>query len=70
MRRLSLSFGVHADYIHMDLGNGTALQSSICSLVAENRFHEDDLFVILAGSFGPRQGATYIGISYNSELQT
>ncbi|WP_419175846.1 pyruvate kinase [Desulfosediminicola sp.] len=63
MRRLSLSFGVYADYIHMDLGNGNVLQSSICRLIAENRFHDDDLIVILAGSFGPRQGATYIEIS-------
>ncbi|MFW2367729.1 MAG: pyruvate kinase [Desulforhopalus sp.] len=63
MRLLSLSYGVYADYIAMDLGNGTPLQQSICRLIAENRFRDDDLIVILAGSFGPRQGASYIEIS-------
>ena len=63
MRLLSLSYGVYADYIPMDLGNGAPLRQSICRLIAENRFHDDDLIVILAGSFGSRQGATYIEIS-------
>jgi pyruvate kinase len=47
----------------MDLGNGAPLQQSICRLIAENRFHDDDQIVILAGSFGPAQGATFIEIS-------
>jgi pyruvate kinase len=63
MRLLSLSYGVYADYIPMDLGNGAPLQQSVCRLIEENRFHDDDLIVILAGSFGPRQGASYIEIS-------
>lgn len=63
MRLLSLSYGVYADYIPMDLGNGAPLQQSICRLIAENRFADDDQIVILAGSFGPKQGATFIEIS-------
>lgn len=63
MRLLSLSYGVYADYIAMDLGNGAPLQQSICRLIAGNRFKDDDQIVILAGSFGPRQGASYIEIS-------
>jgi pyruvate kinase len=63
MRRLSLSYGVYADHIPMDLGHSAPLQESICRLIAENHFHDDDLIVILAGSFGPRQGASYIEIS-------
>lgn len=63
MRWLSLSYGVYADYIAMDHGNGESLKQSICRLVEENRFEDDDLIVILAGSFGPRQGASYIEIS-------
>ncbi len=63
MRLLSLSYGVYADYIPMDLGNGVPLQQSICRLINDNHFHDDDKIVILAGSFGPRQGATYIEIS-------
>ncbi len=63
MRLLSLSYGVYADYIPIDLGNGAPLQHSICRLIEENRFKDEDLIVILAGSFGPRQGASFIEIS-------
>jgi pyruvate kinase len=69
MRRLSLSYGVYADYIPMELGPGSPLQQSICRLIDENRFHDDDLVVILAGSFGPRQGASFIEISSAANLK-
>lgn len=62
-RRLSLSYGVYADFIPMDLGGDSPLQVSICRLIGENRFKDDDLIVILAGSFGPGKGASYIEIS-------
>lgn len=65
MRLLSLSYGVYADHIPMDIGVGheAPLKESICRLIAENKFHDDDLIVILAGSFGPGQGASFIEIS-------
>ena len=63
MRPLSLSYGVYAEHIPMDLGHNAPLQESICRLIAENRFLENDLIVILAGSFGPGQGASFIEIS-------
>ncbi|MGB3212110.1 MAG: pyruvate kinase [Desulforhopalus sp.] len=63
VRQLSLSYGVYADYIPMDLTVNQPLQQSICRLLAENHFNDTDLIVILAGSFGPKQGASYIEIS-------
>ena len=69
MRRLSLSYGVYAAYIPMELGPGSPLQQSICHLIAEKRFQDDDLIVILAGSFGPRQGASFIEISSAANLK-
>ncbi len=63
MRLLSLSYGVYAEHIPMDFGHGGPLQESICRLITENCFQDDDLIVILAGSFGPRQGASFIEIS-------
>ncbi|MCP3888174.1 MAG: pyruvate kinase [Desulfobulbaceae bacterium] len=62
-RQLSLSYGVYADYVPMDITVGQPLKASICRLIAENRFKDSDLIVILAGSFGPKQGASYIEIS-------
>lgn len=62
-RQLSLSYGVHAEYHPMDLTVNQSLTSSICHLVAEGRFKDTDLIVVLAGSFGVAQGASYIEIS-------
>lgn len=63
VRQLSLSYGVYADYIPLDITANQPLKESICRLIGENRFKDSDLIVILAGSFGPKQGASYIEIS-------
>lgn len=63
VRQLSLSYGVYAEYIPMDLTVNQPLQQSICRLLGENLFKDSDLIVILAGSFGPKMGASYIEIS-------
>jgi pyruvate kinase len=63
VRQLSLSYGVYADYLPLDLTVNQPLQQSICRLLAENQFKDSDLIVILAGSFGPKLGASYIEIS-------
>lgn len=72
MRRLSLSYAVYADHIPMDIGVGheAPLKESICRLISENKFHDDDLIVILAGSFGPGQGASFIEISSAANFKT
>jgi pyruvate kinase len=63
VRQLSLSYGVYADYIPLDLTINQPLKQSICRLIAENHFKDSDLIVVLAGSFGTKQGASYIEIS-------
>jgi len=63
MRRLSLSYGVYADHIPLEIGPGNPLQQSICRLLDEKQFHDDDLIVVLAGSFGPGHGVSFIEIS-------
>ncbi|MBU8849922.1 MAG: pyruvate kinase [Desulfobacterales bacterium] len=63
MRQLSLSFGVFADYIPRDITSQDSLNKSICLLLEDKQFKEDDLIIILAGNFGIKQGASYIEIS-------
>lgn len=63
MRQLSLSYGVYADYAQLDLSTATPLKNTICKLLRDNKFADDDLIIILAGSFGTAVGATYIEIS-------
>lgn len=62
-RQLSLSYGVHAEYKQMDLTETNPLKASICRMIFENKFKDKDLIVVLAGSFGVAEGASYIEIS-------
>ncbi|WDP86217.1 MAG: pyruvate kinase [Desulfobacter sp.] len=66
MRQLSLSFGVFADYIPLEITTARTaepLQNAICRLLDENQFKDDHLIIVLAGSFGPEHGASFIEIS-------
>lgn len=69
MRQLSLSYGVYSDYVMMDITSAEPLKSSICRLIKEKRFADDDLIIVLAGSFGPKQGASFIEISTAGQMK-
>lgn len=69
MRHLSLSYGVYADYSPMDLTSRDPLQDSICRLVGNNQFDDDDLIIVLAGNFGAKHGASYIEVSTAKNLK-
>ncbi len=63
MRQLSLSFGVFADYIEMDVNSAEPVRQSIVRLIDEKCFTKDSMIIVLAGSFGMKQGVSYIEIS-------
>jgi pyruvate kinase len=63
MRQLSLSFGVFADYIPLDVTTAASLKPSIIKLLDRKLIKPEDLIIVLAGSFGVKQGASYIEIS-------
>ncbi|MEE4240987.1 MAG: pyruvate kinase, partial [Desulfopila sp.] len=69
MRRLSLSFGVYAEYTPLDITSARPLQGAICRLINDRYFADDDLIIVLAGNFGPHQGASYIEISSAANLK-
>ncbi|WP_136809979.1 pyruvate kinase [Desulfosediminicola flagellatus] len=69
MRQLSLSFGVYADYAPLDITSAEPLKNSICRLISDKHFRDDDLIIVLAGSFGAKQGASYIEISTAENLK-
>ncbi len=63
MRQLSLSFGVTADYIPIaEAGSSDPLRKAICRLIDEKYFGLEDLIIVLAGSFGPAHGLSFIEI--------
>lgn len=68
-RQLSLSYGVYADYSPLDLESKEPLQESICRLIGNHQFNDEDLITVLAGSFGPNQGASYIEVSTAKNLK-
>ena len=63
MRQLSLSFGIFAEYIPLDATKTASLKPSIIKLLDRKLIKRDDLIIVLAGSFGVKQGASYIEIS-------
>jgi pyruvate kinase len=69
MRQLSLSYGVYADYVPLDLNSAEPLKLSICRLIGDSRFADEDLIIVLAGSFGPQMGASYIEIAKAGNLK-
>jgi pyruvate kinase len=68
-RQLALSYGVYADYIENGVDSEEALSRSICRLINERSFSDDDLIIVLAGSFGANHGASYIEIATAGKLR-
>ncbi|MFO8047474.1 MAG: pyruvate kinase [Desulfosudaceae bacterium] len=69
MRHLSLSHGVYANYLPMDGNSTETLKQAICRMVDERQFADDDLIIVLAGSFGAGLGASYIEIAVAGEMK-
>jgi len=63
MRQLSLSYGVFSDYSPLEVTKAALLRPSIIKLLDGKLIKPEDLIIILAGSFGVKQGASYIEIS-------
>ena len=63
MRRLSLSYGVYAHYKMLDITSTDLLGPTICQLIYNKKFQDEDLIIILGGHFGAAQGASFIEIS-------
>ena len=69
MRQLSLSYGVEADFAMVDITSSEPLRNSLCKLIISHEFKDEDLIIVLGGSFGPAHGASYIEISTAASLR-
>ena len=63
VRQLSLSFGVFAEYIPLEITKAASLKPSIIKLLDRKLVKPEDLIIVLAGNFGIKQGASYVEIS-------
>jgi len=63
VRQLSLSFGIFAEYVPLEITEVASLKPSIIKLLDRKLVKPEDLIIVLAGSFGVKQGASYVEIS-------
>lgn len=68
MRQLALSFGVMANYLDISNSREMFLTDAITTQTQNNRIAMDDLVVVVGGSFGPSNGASFIEISQAKNL--
>ena len=68
MRQLSLSYGVEPMQMEMRESRDAFLSESLSMLVHRKRFKVHDPIVIIGGSFGPSNGATFMEISKAGDL--
>ncbi len=68
-RQLALSYGVYATHIENGTDSEEALSRSIRQLINDRRFSDDDLIIVLAGSFGANHGTSYIEIASAEKLR-
>lgn len=62
-RQLALSYGVEAFSAELHQSRDQFLRASLRTLLKKEKFSEDDLILIIGGSFGPGNGASFLEIS-------
>ncbi len=63
MRQLALSFGINADYMEQLNTRDSFLSESISVIEKKGRVKADDMVMVIGGSFGPTNGASFMEIS-------
>jgi len=68
MRNLALSYGVRATQVKDQKNHGEFVKETVSKLLSDGELKRDDLVLLLAGSFGAENGATFIEISTIEQL--
>ncbi len=68
MRHLALSYGISAEYMLPQSTRDNFLTDSISIMVERGKLNPDDLVLIIGGSFGPWDGASFMEISQVKNL--
>ncbi len=63
MRNLALTYGVNADLVTEQKNHGVFVKETVSKLLADSTLLRSDLILLLAGSFGPTNGATFIEVT-------
>lgn len=68
MRQLALSFGIDAFYMEPRATRDHFLSDAVELMLEKQKVASDDLILIIGGSFGPSNGATFMEISKVKDL--
>ena len=63
MRKLSLSYGVHVDYMEVPADHTQFTKMALKNLSHKETFNKDNLVAVISSNFGQASGASYIEIS-------
>lgn len=63
MRKLSLCYGVHVDYIEKPESHSSFIKKALHNLVHKKAFEKDNLVTIIAGNYGRTTGVSYMEIA-------
>lgn len=68
MRQLALSFGVMADFMKPRESRDSFLFEAISYLIEKEKISGEDMVLVIGGSFGPTEGASFMEISQAQNL--
>lgn len=68
MRQLALSFGVMADFMKPRESRDSFLFEAISYLIEKEKICGEDMVLVIGGSFGPTEGASFMEISQAQNL--
>jgi pyruvate kinase len=68
MRQLALSYGILANYMELIDSRDSFLSDAISRLVDSEKINQNDMVIVIGGSFGPGNGASFMEISEVSNL--
>lgn len=69
VRRLALSWGVYANFMEPKEHHHEFVNEALSRLESDHQMNEDDMYIIVAGSFGRQSGTTFIEISQSYLLK-
>ncbi|NOR88443.1 MAG: pyruvate kinase [Bacteroidales bacterium] len=63
MRKLTLSYGVHVDFLEKPKSHSAFIKNALNNLIHKKAFNQDNLVTVIAGNYGRAIGVSYIEIA-------
>ncbi len=70
MRKLTLSYGVHVDYMEKPKSHEMFVYNALRNLIHKKAFKKENLVTIIAGNYGRAAGVTYVKVATVENLMS